>query len=85
MLAHLPRVFALLPLALQGRVLYIANIAKDMKMIVNDSANMLSWSAPWALTPDQKPSLQMVRFQLGKGKHSELKAEVEKLQGKMAD
>uniref|UniRef100_A0A7S3QWS9 RanBD1 domain-containing protein n=1 Tax=Dunaliella tertiolecta TaxID=3047 RepID=A0A7S3QWS9_DUNTE len=68
-----------------GRVLYIANIAKDMKMIVNDSANMLSWSAPWALTPDQKPSLQMVRFQLGKGKHSELKAEVEKLQGKMAD
>ncbi|KAF5843217.1 hypothetical protein DUNSADRAFT_893 [Dunaliella salina] len=68
-----------------GRVLYIANIAKGMKMIVNDSANMLSWSAPSAPTPDQKPSLQMVCFKLGEGKHAELKAEVEKLQEKMAE
>jgi len=64
-------------------VLYIANISKSMKMIVNDSANMISWSAPWAPTPDQPPSLQMVRFQLGKGKHVDLKAEVEKLQEQM--
>lgn len=43
----------------QGRVLYIANIAKSMKIITNDSANLLSWSAPWSPDGEAPPSLQV--------------------------
>jgi len=84
---------------LQGRVLYIANISKTMKMIVNDSSNTLSWSAPWAPPkplssspqpdgPDAeqpKPADQptLPTLQMVRFQLSELKAEVEKLQEKM--
>lgn len=119
-------------------MLYIANISKDMKLILNDSANLASWSAPWSPDGKAPPSLQMVgcargggerlppgvaatarccglalshsqtsqtypfpcastqwagavfplpclqvRFQLAKGKHKELHAEVLKLQEQM--
>lgn len=64
-------------------MLYIASIPKSMTVIVNDAKNMLSWSAPWSPDGTSPPALHMVGMIMPKGKHTELKAELEKLQAAM--
>lgn len=69
---------------IQGRVLYIANLSKDMKVLTFDGKNNVTFSAPWAPDGQSLPTPQSVMFMLPKGKNLEFKAEVEKLQAAMA-
>lgn len=66
-----------------GRVLYIANVSKTMKILLNNERNNVSFSAPWSPDGSAPPTMQGVMFQLPKGKNLEFKSELEKQQGLM--
>mmetsp|Transcript_16294 Transcript_16294/g.35220 ORF Transcript_16294/g.35220 Transcript_16294/m.35220 type:complete len:424 (+) Transcript_16294:29-1300(+) len=67
-----------------GRVLYIANMHKDMKVILNDSVNSAAFALPWSVDGSSPPTLQQVMFKMGKDKHKEFKKEVDNAVAKLA-
>ncbi|KAG1680940.1 hypothetical protein FOA52_009899 [Chlamydomonas sp. UWO 241] len=67
-----------------GRVLYIANVPKTMACIINPEQPSVMFSAPWAPDASATPTMEGVMFKLPKGKNTEFKAELERLQAGMA-
>jgi hypothetical protein len=67
----------------QGRVLYIANIPKNMNIVMPADKNFLSFSAPWSPDGQSAPTMQGVMFTLPKGKNVVFKADIEKAQAAM--
>lgn len=66
-------------------MLYIANISKNMNVILVDAKNGITFSAPWSPDGVAPPTSQGVMFFFSKGQHTVFKAELGKLQADMPE